>query len=72
MAELYAVACAAPLILALDPTARDQIGDRGVPLAVRDAGSSKDRDLGMPAIIRGQEIEDRRGWRNTVGADRNS
>jgi hypothetical protein len=53
-----AVARAAPFALAFDPAARNQIGGRGVPLAVRDAGSGKDVGFGVPAGAGLQVVDD--------------
>jgi len=37
-----AVTCPAPFTLAFDPAVRDQVGDCGVPLAIRYASGGED------------------------------
>jgi hypothetical protein len=49
VAGLDAVARPALFALAFNPAARNQVGGRGVPLAVRDANSGEDVGFGVPA-----------------------
>ena len=66
MVGLDAITRPATFALTFNRAACDQVGDRGVPLAVGDAGGGEDVSFGVPVGMGFQVFTDDVGWADAI------